>query len=235
MLYSEIINRFVQNEAGIQLKIWPFEKFTDSFVGLVSSGSKAPCIYINYAQSIPQEIYGYKNQFDYKKLDIRLEHKINFKVKGYFTYQIQAGKIFGDAPFSLMHSNNGSRLDRYLISAENTFETMYLNEFTSTEYALLFKSFNTGKLFKINPLFNPELELVHNIGIGKLANRENIMNAEIHDISKIYTETGIRLKNLYKSGLSSFGIGAFYRYGNYQSNDFAKNLVVKFVLGISFD
>jgi hypothetical protein len=234
-LYTEITNRFIQNEAGIQLKIWPFEKFSESFIGLMSRGSKAPCIYINYSQSIPDELYGYKNQFDFKKIDVRLEHKVNLKVKGYITYQIQAGKVFGNVPYSLMHSNNGSRLDRYLISADNTFETMYINEFTSTEYALLFKTFNTGKLFKINPKFNPELELVHNMGIGKLDHRENIMNAEIHDIRNIYTEAGIRLKNLYRNGMSNFGIGAFYRYGNYQSSDFQKNLVIKFVLGISLD
>lgn len=235
LFFSDRINTFISNEAGIQLRIWPFEKFNESFLGLISEGSKAPCFYINYSQSVPGEIMGYTNAFDFKKIDIRMDHKINLKVKGYFYYQIQAGKTFGKVPFSFLYSNNGSRSERYLISAENTFETMFVNEFTSSEYLLMFKTFNTGKLIRHNKYLNPELELVHNIGYGKFDNRESVLNTELHDLSKIYTEAGIRIKNLYKSGASTFGIGAFYRYGNYETPDFNKNLVIKFVLGFSFD
>jgi hypothetical protein len=233
--YSDLLNSFVNNEAGIQLRIWPFEKFSESFLGLISKGSKAPCFYINYSQSVAGEILGYTNTFEYRKIDVRMDHKINLKVKGYFYYQIQAGKTFGKVPFSFLYSNNGSRVTNYRISAENTFETMFVNEFTSSEYLLLFKTFNTGKLFRHNKYVNPEFELVHNIGYGNLLYRETILNAELNDLGKIYTEAGLRIKNLFKSGVSTFGIGAFYRYGNYQTPEFKNNLMIKFVLGLSLE
>ncbi len=233
-LYNDDQHTFVTNEAGIQLKIWPFEKFTESFVGLVSLGSKWPCFYVNYSQTVPASVMGYANSVEFSKLDLRMDHRIFFKIRGYFNYQIQAGKVFGDVPYSYQYNNTGSRINKYYISADNSFETMYFNEFVSTEYAAIYTTFNTGKLFKPNKFLNPEFELVNNIGIGNALNRERLTNIELSDISKSYTETGIRVKNLLQSGFSSYGVGVFYRYGNYALDDPKKNIVLKFVLGFNF-
>lgn len=226
---------YTSNEAGIQLKIWPFEKFTESFLGLISLGSKAPCFYINYSQTIPALRSDYQNSFTFQKIDIKLDHKINFKVKGYFAYQIQAGKVFGDVPYTFQFNNNGSRTEKYRISAENTFETMYLNEFISTEYVTLFTSLNSGKILRKNKFCNPEFELVHAVGYGKLLNKEKLTYIPLNDMQNIYTEAGLRIKNLYTSGMSSFGAGAFYRYGSYTNTEIMQNLVFKFVLGITLN
>jgi hypothetical protein len=78
--FSDINNKFVSNEAGVQLKIWPGEKFTESFVGLISLGSKAPCFYLNYTHTLPVEINGYENSFAFDKalLDIRSVFECEF-------------------------------------------------------------------------------------------------------------------------------------------------------------
>lgn len=233
--FSDVTNKFVSNEAGVQLKIWPGEKFTESFVGLISLGSKAPCFYLNYTHTLPIDVNGYVNSFAFDKIDIRIEQKINFKIRGYINYQIQAGKVFGDVPYSFQFNNNGSRISKYYVSSENTFETMFTNEFISTEYVSLFTSYNTGKLFKINKFMNPEFELTHAIGTGNLLNRTKLTNVLLNDISNYYTEAGIRVKNVLKSGISSLGVGAFYRYGNYALPEFKNNFVVKLVAAISID
>jgi hypothetical protein len=230
-LYNDEIYNFTTNEAGVQLRIWPFEKFTESFLGLISLGSKWPCLYINYSKTLPVTIQDYTNTFDFQKIDIRINHRIPFKIRGYLNYQIQAGKVFGDVPYSFQFNNNGSRINKYYISAENSFETMYFNEFISSEYAALFTTFNTGKFFKYNKYSNPEFEFVHNVGYGKLNNAEHLTFIKLDDISKLYTEAGLRIKNLYKNGISTFGVGAFYRYGNYSLSEFKYNFAFKFVLG----
>lgn len=230
-LYNDEIYNFTTNEAGVQLRIWPFEKFTESFVGLMSLGSKWPCFYLNYSRSIPVTIQDYTNTFNFEKIDIRINHRIPFKVRGYINYQIQAGKVFGDVPYSFQFNNNGSRINKYYISAENSFETMYFNEFISTEYAALFTTFNTGKFFKYNKYSNPEFEFVHNVGYGRLQNAEKLTFIKLDEINKLYTEAGLRIKNLYKNGISTFGVGAFYRYGNYSLTEFKYNFAFKFVLG----
>lgn len=230
-LYADNINTFTSNEVGVQLKIWPFEKFTESFLGLLSLGSKWPCFYINYSEALPITISDHTTTFNYRKLDIMINQRIPFKIRGYLNYQIKAGKVFGDVPYSFQSNNNGSRINKYYISAENSFETMYFNEFISTHYASLFLSYNTGKLFKHNKYCNPEFEFIHNVGYGELLNREKLTYITLSDISKVYTEAGLRIKNLYKSGMSTFGVGAFYRYGNYALDSFKGNFAFKFVLG----
>ncbi len=225
---------FTLNEAGVQFKIWPKEKFAESMGQLVSLGSKLPKFSINIIKGLTTEGLGYKGDFDYTKFDLKIDHQVNFKVKGFISYQLQAGKVFGDVPYSLQYNNKGSRSDNYWISAEKTFETMYLNEFASTQYAAFFLAINSGKLVRPNKYCNPELEILHNYGIGTLENRQRLTNLELNDISKGYTETGLRLKNLYKSNFSSFGAGVYYRYGNYAYDNMSKNFAYKLVLSISF-
>ena len=110
---------------------------------------------------------------------------------------------------------------------------MFLNEFVSSEYAAVFLSYGTGPLFKAGARLNPEIEVLHNAGIGKLYNGGQLTFAERSDISKGYTEAGIRVKNLWKVNVSSFGAGVFYRYGNYAYQELSKNFVYKLVLAVS--
>lgn len=231
--FSEV-NKFTVNETGIQFKYWPGEKFTESMGQLVSMGSKWPVFFLNIGKGLTTTIDTYKGQFDYTRIDLRIDHQWNFKIKGFLACQIQAGKVTGDVPYSFLYNNKSSRSGNYYISAEKTFETMYLNEFVSSEYAALFVAINSGRLFRNNKYSNPEFELVNNIGIGKVKHPERITLLELNDISKGFTETGLRVKNLYKSGISSFGIGVYYRYGNYTHPVPEKNIVAKFVLGFSF-
>lgn len=226
--------KFVINETGIQLKYWPGEKFGESMGQLISLGSKKPVFFLNVAKGLKNTIQDYTSQLDYMRIDLRIDHQLNFKIKGYVSYQLQAGKVFGDVPYFLQYNNKGSLTDNYYISAEKTFETMYLNEFISTQYAAFFFAINSGKVFKTNKFCNPEFELVHNYGIGTLDNRERLTNIELNDLSKGYSEAGLRIRNIYKSGISSFGAGFFYRYGNYAFEAPEKNLAVKLVLGFVF-
>ncbi|MBA2613712.1 MAG: carboxypeptidase-like regulatory domain-containing protein [Bacteroidetes bacterium] len=227
-------NNFTLNEAGIQFKIYPKEKFAEGMGQLISLGSKWPKFSINLVKGLNITSLGYKGDFDYTKLDLKIDHQVYFKVKGFISYQLQAGKVFGSVPYSLQYNNKGSRIDKYSLSAEKTFETMYLNEFISTQYAAFFFAINSGKIVKPNKYCNPELELIHNYGIGTLDNRQNLTNIELNDISKGFTETGLRIKNIYKSKFSSFGAGVYYRYGNYAYENKNNNIVYKLVLGVSF-
>lgn len=228
------INKYTLNEAGIQLRYWPKEKFIESMGRLISSGSKWPIFSVNVVKGLTDQIDVYKGDFDYTKIDLRIDHQLNFKVKGFLAYQLQAGKVFGNVPYSVQYNNKGSKTQVLSVSAEKTFETMYLNEFISTEYAAMFVSLNFGRMFAPNKKFNPELELMHNYGIGNLSNREQLTQTELNDISKGYTEAGIRIKNIVRSNFSTFGLGVFYRYGNYAYEKTEQNFTYKLVLGLSF-
>lgn len=227
------INKFKLNTAGIQLRFCPGEKFIESLGQLVSKGSKWPVFYVNATAGLKEQIDVYIGDFAFTKIDLRLDHQINFKVKGFFAWQLQAGKVIGEVPYSLQYNNKGSRVRELSLSVEKTFETIFLNEFISTEYASAFLVVNFGKMRPLEKKFNPELELVHNYGIGNLFGREKLSNIELNDLSKGFTEAGLRIKNLYRSNFSTFGVGVFYRYGNYAFDEFKQNLVVKLALGFA--
>lgn len=224
---------FVLNETGMQIKIRPGEKFTESMGKLVSTGSKWPVLFMNLSKGLTNTIQGYTGDFEYTKIDIRIDQQVNFKVKGFFAYQLQGGKVFGSVPYSLQYNNKSSRDDNYAISVEKTFETMYLNEFISTEYLAVFLSVNSGKILRKRKKFNPEIELLHNYGIGRLNNRENLTNIELNDMRKGFSETGLRLKSIFTNNFTSFGAGVFYRYGRYASDNISKNIVYKLVISYS--
>ncbi|MGE0569163.1 MAG: DUF5686 family protein, partial [Bacteroidia bacterium] len=126
--YEDVINKFTNNEIGINIKYWPFEKYAESFLGLVSLGSKWPCFYLNVSQSMLDKVQDYQSKFYYSKIDFKIVQNIPFKIKGYFKYALQAGKVFGNVPYSLQFNNNPSRANNYPVSADNSFETMYYNE-----------------------------------------------------------------------------------------------------------
>ena len=111
---------------------------------------------------------------------------------------------------------------------------MGLNEFASDQFAALFLNHNIGRFLKPRRKFNPELEWVHNMGIGNLSHPENIYNVPVATLQKGYFESGIRLLHIIKVNYTTFGVGAFYRYGPYQKPKPADNLVAKMVLSIKF-
>jgi hypothetical protein len=232
--WKEERNHFTVNETGLQFRYWPGEKFTESMGQLVSNGSKWPVIYLNISKGLTNTLDVYRGEFDFTKIDLRIDQQWNFKVKGFLSWQIQAGKVIGDVPYSFLYNNKSSRSSNYFVTAEKSFETMYLNEFISSQYCAVFIAINSGRLFKNNNFSNPELELVHNFGIGSLKNRERLTLIELNDISKGFSEAGVRIKNIYKSGVSSFGAALYYRYGNYTHPVSEKNLVAKAVLGFTF-
>ncbi len=238
--YADFVNYTLQNstttfnlnEVGLQFKFWPKQKFVQNFNSLLPIGSKWPQIYVSFIKGLNTEIAGYKSSFEYDKLNLKVFHKINFKVKGSFTYQVMAGMVNGKVPYSLQYNNFGSKTDTYFLSVAQTFETMFLNEFMSTRFASLLLNFNTGPILRKNKYLNPNIDLVHNVGIGQADNTDNITNLAIQSLEKGYSEAGIRLNSLYTMGQTAFGLGVFYRYGNYQFENQARNVAYK--LSVNF-
>lgn len=68
--------------------------------------------------------------------------------------------------------------------------------------------------------------------MGQSSNTDNITNLAIQSIEKGYSEAGIRLNSLYTMGQAAFGVGVFYRYGNYQFENQARNFAYK--LSVNF-
>lgn len=230
--FTSLKDTFNFNETGVQIKFLYKEKFLQTPRAKISFGSDYPVLFINISKGIKQDFGNMKGDFDYVKADLKLDAQKTFKTIGITRVQIAAGKVFGNLPYSMLYNNKGALWGKFNISAINTFETMQLNEFATSQYAALFLNHNIGRFLKPRKKFNPEFELVHNMGIGSLEHPNSIFGIPINSIEKGYFESGFRLLHLLKSGLSTFGVGAFYRYGPYQKVELKDNLAVKLVLGI---
>ena len=220
------------NEAGVQLKFLYKEKFLQTMRSKISLGSDYPVLFVNITKGLNQSYFEQPGNFDYWKLDIKFEASKTFKIIGKTSVLFIGGKVIGNLPYTMLYNNRGSLYGKFNVSANNTFETMGLNEFASSEYAALFLNHNIGKFLKLRKKFNPEIELVHSMAIGTISNPTNIYNISVTSMEKGYFESGIRFLHLLKSDISTYGIGIFYRYGPYQKPEPINNLAVKLVIAI---
>jgi len=220
------------NEAGVQLKFLYKEKFLQTLRSKISLGSDYPVLFVNITKGLNQTYFNQQGDFDYWKFDLKFEATKTFKTIGATRIQFMGGKVLGNIPYTMLYNNKGSLYGKYNLSANNTFETMGLNEFASSQYAALFLNHNIGRFLKIRKKFNPEIELVHSMGIGSMDNALNIYNVSVTSLEKGYFESGMRVLHLFKNGISTYGIGVFYRYGPYQKPTPIDNLAIKLVLGI---
>jgi len=223
---------FTYNEVGLQLKYVYKEAFLQTMHNKISLGSDYPLIYVNIIKGFSQTVFNQTSNFDYWKFDFKMDAKKTFKTIGTTQIQILAGKVIGSIPYTMLYNNRGSNANGFKVSAINSFETMGLNEFASDQFVALFLNHNIGRFLKPRKKFNPEFELVHNMGIGSITNPQNIENVSVTSMQKGYIESGFRLLHILKLNYTTFGVGVFYRYGAYQKPKPEDNLSVKLVLSI---
>lgn len=222
------------NEAGVQLKFLYKEKFLQTLRSKISMGSDHPVVFMNIIKGFDQNYFGMPGDFNYWKVNMKVDAIKTFKTIGTAQVQLCAGKIFGDVPYTLLYNNKGSLWGKFNVSTVNTFETMQLNEFVTSQYAAVYINHNIGRFLKLRKKFNPEFELVHNMGIGTLEHPHSLYNIPVNSMDKGYLESGFRLLHLLKSGYTTFGVGAFYRYGAYQKPKPEDNLAIKLALSFKF-
>ncbi|MBL4578519.1 MAG: hypothetical protein JKX74_08605 [Flavobacteriales bacterium] len=170
-------------------------------------------------------------EYSYTRFDLKVEKTFRIKNLGKPHVQLLGGYVSGETPYTLLYSGNGSFLS-YNVSAENTFETMRLNEFLSDKYVSLFLSHNFGHLLLKAKKFKPDIVLVTNLGIGALTNPEKHQGIDINTLERGYFESGFRINNMLRYSLLGFGVGVFYRYGPYALPNWQDNLAAKFTLTV---
>jgi hypothetical protein len=184
----------------------------------------------------------WKGDFEYTKIALQLNRVINLKWLGQTSFQIDAGKIWGDLPYPYLFNIKGSSTDRNSnIYIPNTFQTAGLYEFASSQSANLFIQNDFGSLlFKPKNLhIRPTFLFVQSIGFGMLNNATNHKLINFKSPSKGLYESGMMVKNIYRSNVNNLfyvglGAGVFYRYGYYQLEKQSDNWAFKLGFNVSF-
>ncbi len=230
---------FRNTELGIGLRFARGESFTR--MGRSKVRTKAATTQLLFQLS--KGLKGFWNgDLDYTKAAIRFNHSFQLKKLGQTSFQVDAGQLWGDMPYSYLFNtratNTGKKLTLYV---PNSFQTVGLYEFVSSKTASLFIEHNFGNLLfrPKNIYIRPEIIIVQNISYGSLDNAaaQKIIAFKVPD--KGLFESGLVIKNLYRRSLLSviyigIGGGVFYRYGYYALPKAADNWAFKWGFSISF-
>lgn len=235
-----ISRNFTNTEIAVGLRYVRGESFTR--VGRAKIQNKLPTtqVLVQVSKGL-QDVW--KGEFNYSKATIEINHTLNSKWLGQTFLQIDAGRIWGDVPYSYLFNTKASSPERnFNIYVPNTFQTVGLYEFAASQSASLFLQQDFGGLlFKPkNSNFRPTFLLVQSIGFGKIDNKNNHKNIHFKTANKGLFESGIMAKNLIRRNLNNLfyaglGVGVFYRYGYYQLPTAKDNWAFKVGFNFSFN
>lgn len=213
------------------------ERLVSSLNQRVSMGTTYPVLSLSYSKGIKDVM---NSDFNYDKIEARIEQSFFTKNFGTTKYRIDAGYIDNPLPYGLLFTGEGSYDKKYPYMIPNYFQTMLPYEFLSDRYANLFLSHNFGGLLFKAGKFQPGITLHNNFGWGDLSDKNKNSNQLVgyKTKNKIFMESGLQIDNILKMnyldvGYLGLGAGLYYRYGEYELPQSKDNLVYKFSVSFS--
>lgn len=220
LLNDNIEPGFSQHEAELKLKWANKETFTQTPMGRISEGTKWPKLWLNAA-------YGEwtnNNTNSYHRIEGQYEQEIHYPSAMYSILRIQGAKLYGNYPSTLLYSALGS-YKKFTLHIPYTFATMRMNEFAASEFTAIYFRHGIPLFLNKEQKFKPEVVLSTNLGWSETL-------ADVQTFEKGYYESGVYVKNLFKSFIFRYGFSVHYRYGPYQLPKAIDNWAFK--LGLDF-
>ncbi|AXG73479.1 carboxypeptidase-like regulatory domain-containing protein [Flavobacterium arcticum] len=210
----------------------PFSDFMQTPNGRIEVDKRFPKFTFQYTQALAGIL---DSDFTFGKLDFRVEMERKYLNGQRTSALIQTGVAVGDTPLTHLYSTSPNNLDRdgvlqrITFAGKNSFETMYFNEFFSSQYAIVqlkhgMSRFTIFNSLKLSPM------LVTRFAWGNMENNHEHEGIEYNTLKKGYYESGIEFNEIFKG----LGFTAFYRYGPYHLPQLDRNISIKvsFVLNL---
>ena len=217
--------------AMVSLQWNPFSDYMQTPVGRMEIEKRFPKFTFQFTKSIPV----LNNDFEFSKIDFRANYEKKYLNGQKTALLMEAGCVIGDLPLTHLYNtapnnlNKDHIIQRITIAGRNSFETMYFNEFFSSEY-LFFQLKHSLKRIALFKKVKPAMVLVSRMAWGNMEHPEQHIGINYKTLNKGYFESGIEFNQIY----NGFGLSGFYRYGPNQLPHFGDNLSIKlnFVLGL---
>ncbi|MEY3451756.1 MAG: hypothetical protein RL711_1582 [Bacteroidota bacterium] len=214
------------------------EQFVKTENTKISKGSNYPIVYFNFTHSFATNAQW--GEFEYNKYDLRIDKIFNTLNFGHSTIQLKMGYIDNaKIPYMNLYNISGSNNNKDLtFVTHNSFMTMGYNEFAANQYLNLFYNHNFGRFYARDRFFNPEIELIANMGWGTLLHADLHQEIKLKSIEKGYYESGLNMNNILNVNLVGLnigiGVGFFYRMGPYTFQQQSQNLITKVTTNFYF-
>jgi len=214
---------FTFTEASVSMRYAYGEKLMTNSHATIPLGTDYPIVQFHMAHGFNDVLGG---QYEYNRFDLKINKSFFFKYFGTTSFTLMAGLIDRDIPYVNLY-NSLSSYRVFTFYSPVSFATMRMDEFVADRFAALFLSHNFGKLLFRSKFFNPEPEIVTNLGIGALSHPENHVLDNIKSYEKGYLESGVVINKLLRLGVTDVGFAWFYRYGPYSLPTPAENMAWK--------
>ncbi|MFH6988776.1 DUF5686 family protein [Flavobacterium collinsii] len=220
-LYSD----YVMTTAMVSIVWAPFSPFMQTPTGRTETDKKFPRFTFQYTQSLPNVM---ENDFTFGKIDFKAEYEKKYLNGQKTSLLLQGGYATGDVPITHLYNtmpnnlNKETLLQRITFAGRNSFETMFFNEFFSSQY-VFFQIKHGFDRIRILKKVRPSLVLVTRMAWGNMQNPQQHVGPTYKTLDKGFFESGIELNKIYKG----IGLGGFYRYGPNQLMRFEDNIAVK--------
>lgn len=233
---QNILTNYTNTELQVKFSYAYGEQLMDNFTQRVSLGTKFPIFHLDYNRGFAGVL---GSDFSYSKVEASITQTFFTKQVGRTRYRLQGGYIDQNLPIGLLFTGEGSYDQDIPIVMNDAFQTMLPYEFVSDRYVHLFLTHDVGGLLFKSKNFQPGVILHHNMGWGDL--REGFSHSiPFRTKDKVFIESGIELTKLLKINYLDtyylgFGVGGFYRYGEYALNRSKDNFVTKINMTFSFN
>lgn len=231
-LNGKLYKNFTMSTAMVSLRWNPFSDYMQTPTGRIETEKRFPKFTFQYTQSLPNV---WNNDFEFSKIDFRTEYEKKYLNGQKTTFLFEAGAAFGAVPITHLYNTSPNNLtkesilQRVTFAGKNSFETMFFNEFFSSEY-LFFQIKHGSKRVTLLKNVKPSLVLLTRMAWGNMKNPERHVGIDYKTLNKGFFESGIELNQIYKG----IGLGGFYRFGPNQLAKFENNIAIKisFVLNL---
>lgn len=226
---SLVIRDFIAEQAGIQLRWAPGERLAAMGNREVRLRAKWPVMHARYTAGRIDELD--PNQV-FSRYDLMIDKTFRHPLFGDLSIRAAGGLLPDVVPGSLYYNARGANTinrerRRYIgIASPYNFETMRVNEFLHSRFAAVHVRYSLRDLLFHIEKWRPMFTLVHNMLWGELEEGASF-NWSTQQATQGYFESGLVIDRLLSSGFSGFGVGVFYRYGEYALPDESDNIVVK--------
>lgn len=222
---GQLYSHYVMTTAMASIVWAPFSDYMQTPTGRTESDKRFPRFTFQFTQSLPDVL---ENDFKFSKIDFKTEYEKKYLNGQKTSLLLQAGYATGDVPITHLYNtmpNNLTKetvIQRITFAGRNSFETMFFNEFFSSQY-VFFQIKHGFDRIKIMKKVRPSLVLVTRMAWGHMGNPEQHVGPDYKTLDKGFFESGIELNKIFKG----FGLGGFYRYGPNQLLKFEDNIAVK--------
>ncbi len=193
------ISKITTSEIALNSRFAYKEKFISGEFSRISLGTKYPVLEVHLAFGIPDLL---NSDYEYQKLVVRIDHKVQMGVFGYVRYWAEAGKIWGALPYPLLEIHNGNET---FFFDERSFNTMRYFEFVSDKWASLAITYHMeGIILNRIPLFR-KLKWREVIGARAVIGSFNAENEKemlllpgMNTLSEPFAEANVGIENIFK-------------------------------------